>query len=102
MKDYDNFRIYDFTGFEKEFTFDMKVDGKWQEFKCTADFHVKYEAPEDKFEMILDKADVLMYDTIKEDYISYSLTKDELETLQSWMQDATYWDEYYEYLNYHQ
>ena len=46
MKDYDSFRIYDFTGFEKEFTFDMKVDGKWQEFKCTADFHVKYEAPD--------------------------------------------------------
>jgi hypothetical protein len=52
--------------------------------------------------MILDKADVQMYDATKEDYVSYSLTKDELTNLQSWMHDATHWDEYYEYMNLHQ
>jgi hypothetical protein len=100
MKDYDSFRIYDFTGFEKEFEFSMKVDGKWQDFTCAADFHVVYDTPEDNFNMILYKAKVTMYDATKEDYVNYSLNKDEFETLQAWMHDSTHWDEYYEYMNY--
>jgi hypothetical protein len=43
---------------------------------------------------------VIMYDATKEDYVNYSLNKDEFDTLQAWMHDSTHWDEYYEYMNY--
>jgi len=93
-------KINGFTGFEREFEFCMKVEGKWQEFKCTADFHVKYDTPADNFEMILDTAKVDMWSDKYEEYISYSLSPEEFTNLNMWMQDLTHWDEYYEYMNY--
>jgi hypothetical protein len=100
MLDYDSFRIYDFTGFEKEFMFNMKVNGSWEEFICTADYHISYDSPEDHFTLILDKVDVVIYDDVSEGYIDYSLSKEEFQTLQSWMQDSTNWEEYYDSIKY--
>lgn len=99
MINYENFRIFGFTGFEPEFGFCMKLNDKWEEFKCSVEFSINYDNITDYFTLKLDKATVLKYDDEIEQYIKYSLSKDQFKSLEAWMNDVTHLDEYYEYMN---
>lgn len=87
------YELHDFTGFERSFEYSVEIDGKWNEFKCYADYHIVYDINTDNYELILDNAKVSKYSKEYEKYFPYILTKNEFTTLQKEMNDYAHWQD---------
>ncbi len=94
-------KIAGFTGQENEFEFCMKVDNKWEEFKCYVDYKIAYNKSKGDHELILEDINVLIFDDSLEDYTQYKISKDELLNLQSWMEDRVDWEKHLDHDSYY-
>lgn len=98
----EDIKVIDFTGFEREFEFVAKVDGKFEEFKAYAEPKYKYDKYSDAIELIILNVKCSMYHDDLEKHVPCSLDKDELELLRQAMSDAVDWDDIQDWvLNFH-
>jgi hypothetical protein len=90
-------KLIGFTGFEKEFTYEIKKkDAPIEDYICKANYHVQYDSFYDTFEIRLDDVYITKWSAKDEEYQPYALSKEEFNQLQSEMTAYADWNEYYD------